>query len=155
MDYQQEINKKEKFVRETFKKIIGVVANIFKDIEESDSEYKNIIETICYILLPLQYLVKHAAFHEEQECRMMYITNLQDDKIICGYKNKWMYVEYSEPMPNHLDKIYLSPGAADYQDFFRVLIDKSGQETKVRLSSNPFRCINQLLRTGLCQSPAH
>ena len=50
-----------------------------------------------------------------------------------------MYVEYEESVLPHIDKIYLSPGAAKDQDFFRILLDQGSGKSKVRISQNPFR----------------
>ena len=112
-------------------------------------EKQKILEAIRFILLPLQYLVKHIAFQEEQECRIMYITHLHDEKICHDWEKQQMYVEYEEPVAKHIDKIYLSPGAAKYQDFFRILLDQkegdgldqkeNDNKSKVRISQNPFR----------------
>ena len=112
-------------------------------------EKQKILEAVRFILLPLQYLVKHIAFQEEQECRIMYITHLHDEKIRHDWEKQWMYVEYEEPVLRHIDKIWLSPGAAKYQDFFRILLDQkeddsldkkeNKNESKVRISQNPFR----------------
>ena len=102
-------------------------------------EKQKILEAIRFILLPLQYLVKHIAFQEEQECRIMYITQFRDEKIHSDREKQWMYVEYEEPVLPHIDKIWLSPGAAKDQDFFRILLDKGENDNKVRISQNPFR----------------
>ena len=133
------------------------VSSILKSIFTEDHLYnkcnkdekQKILETIRFILLPLQYLVKHIAFQEEQECRIMYITHLHDEKIRHDWEKQWMYVEYEEPVLPHIDKIWLSPGAAKYQDFFRILLDQKEDdepdkkedeiESKVRISQNPFR----------------
>ena len=107
---------------------------------ECDKDKKQkILEVIRFILLPLQYLVKHIAFQEEQECRIMYTTHLHDEKIHHDWEKQWMYVEYKEQVLPHIDKIWLSPGAAKYQDFFRILLDKGENDNKVRISQNPFR----------------
>ena len=100
---------------------------------------QKILEAVRFILLPLQYLVKHIAFQEEQECRIMYTTHLHDEKIRYDWEKQWMYVECEEPVLPHIDKIYLSPGSAKYQYFFRILLDRNDKESKVRLSQNPFR----------------
>ena len=123
------------------------VSSILKSIFTEDHLYnkcnkdekQKILETIRFILLPLQYLVKHIAFQEEQECRIMYITHLHDEKIRHDWEKQWMYVEYEESVLPHIDKIWLSPGAAKYQDFFRILLDKEDNDNKVRISQNPFR----------------
>ena len=126
------------------KSISQILNSIFAEKKKSYNKYdkdekQKILEAIQFILLPLQYLVKHIAFQEEQECRIMYTTHLHDEKIRHDWEKQWMYVEYEEPVLPHIDKIYLSPGAAKYQDFFRILLDQDGGKSKVRISQNPFR----------------
>ena len=126
------------------KSISQILNSIFTDKNHSynkcDKDGKQkILEAIRFILLPLQYLVKHIAFQEEQECRIMYITQFRDKKIHSDREKQWMYVEYEEPVLPHIDEVYLSPGAAKYQDHFRILLDRNGKESKVRISQNPFR----------------
>ena len=123
------------------------VSSILKSIFTEDHLYnkcnkdekQKILEAIRFILLPLQYLVKHIAFQKEQECRIMYITQFRDEKIHSDRKEQKMYVEYEEPVLPHIDKIWLSPGAAKDQDFFRILLDQGSGKSKVRISQNPFR----------------
>ena len=126
------------------KSISQVLNLIFTDknhtYNKCDKDKKQkILETVRFILLPLQYLVKHIAFQEEQECRIMYTTHLHDEKIHHDWEKQWMYVEYKEEVRPHIDKIWLSPGAAKYQDFFRILLDKGENDNKVHISQNPFR----------------
>ena len=120
--------------------IPSILQSIFKKAHSYNKRKKQqILETVRFILLPLQYLVKHIAFQEEQECRIMYITHLHDEKIRHDWEKQWMYVEYEEPVLPHIDKIWLSPGAAKDQDFFRILLDQGSGKSKVRISQNPFR----------------
>ena len=130
--------------------VLSMLKSISKELEESNAseeshtysieEKQKILEAVRFILLPLQYLVKHIAFQEEQECRIMYTTHLHDEKIHHDWKTQEMYVEYEEHvLPQHIDKIWLSPGAAKDQDFFRILLDKEDNDDKVRISQNPFR----------------
>ena len=124
------------------KSVSSILKLIFTEPRSYDKEEKQkILEAVRFILLPLQYLVKHIAFQEEQECRIMYITHLHDEKIRHNWEKQQVYVEYEEPALPHIDEIYLSPGAAKYQDFFRILLDQKedGKESKVRISQNPFR----------------
>ena len=144
IEYSKKISKiEESFKDYLFNKndsILEKLKYIFKEYNKYGVEEKQkILEAVRFILLPLQYLVKHIAFQEEQECRIMYITQFRDEKIHSDREKQWMYVEYEEPVLPHIDKIWLSPGAAKYQDFFRILLDRNGQESKVRISQNPFR----------------
>ena len=142
--YQDLILEKEK----NFKKylfddntsILRILEKVFsKDFSYTEEEKQQILKTVRFILLPLQYLVKHIAFQEEQECRIMYITQFRDEKIHSDREKQWMYVEYEEPVLPHIDKIWLSPGAAKDQDFFCILLDQGSGKSKVRISQNPFR----------------
>ena len=142
--YQDLILEKEK----NFKKylfddntsILRILEKVFsKDFSYTEEEKQQILKTVRFILLPLQYLVKHIAFQEEQECRIMYITQFRDEKIHSDREKQWMYVEYEEPVLPHIDKIWLSPGAAKYQAHFRILLDQGSGKSKVRISQNPFR----------------
>lgn len=143
-EYQDLIQEKEECIKKHLfgnnNSILSILKFIFKNPNTySAKEKQKILEAVRFILLPLQYLVKHIAFQEEQECRIMYITQFRDEKIHSDREKQWMYVEYEESVLRHIDKIYLSPGAAKYQDFFRILLDQGSGKSKVRISQNPFR----------------
>ena len=88
------------------------------------------------ILLPLKYLIKHSAFQEEQECRMVYITSLNNEKVKMEF-GKFLYVEYEADVRDHLDKIYIAPSATHYQSYLtKMLCDI---DVKIELSNNPYR----------------
>jgi len=144
IEYSEEISEIEKSFKDSlFNKndsILEKLKSIFKDPNTYGVEEKQkILEAVRFILLPLQYLVKHIAFQEEQECRIMYITQFRDEKIHSDREEQKMYVEYEEPVLPHIDKIWLSPGAAKDQDFFCILLDQGSGKSKVRISQNPFR----------------
>ena len=133
--YQNEINnlaKKAKKYLSTLSKKIKAVA---KDAEN------DVLQTLVFILQPLRYLVKHVAFQEEQECRMVYIIGdlLKDERIRTDWGAKQMYLEYAAPVRNSLDKIYLSPGAEPYADFFKRELPHLAKQGGIRRSQNPFR----------------
>ena len=144
IEYSEKISEIEEYFKDyLFNKndsILEKLKYIFKEYNKYGvKEKQKILEAVRFILLPLQYLVKHIAFQEEQECRIMYITQFRDEKIHSDREKQWMYVEYEEPVLPHIDKIWLSPGAAKDQDFFRILLDKGENDNKVRISQNPFR----------------
>ena len=126
LDYIEEKNSK---VIENLNKI----SRFIKELSFDDAKCKD--EVINFLLLPITFLVKHAAFEDEQECRIIYLTDLKN-KNIKTFDNKFMYLEYEYKINEYLHKIYLSSGAYKYQDFFiRLLNDKQD----VCLSKNPFR----------------
>ena len=130
-------NNKIKSISQILNSIFTEENNLYNKYDKDEKQ--KILKAIRFILLPLQYLVKHIAFQEEQECRIMYITQFRDEKIHSNREEQKMYVEYEEPVLPHIDKIWLSPGAAKDQDFFRILLDKEDNDNKVRISQNPFR----------------
>ena len=86
-----------------------------------------------FILLPLHYLIKNAAYEEEQECRILKLLVPNSQSIKIDLDRKYFYLNYL--MTNHyVQKIYLSTGAAKYEDIFRALSIK-----KISLSRHPFR----------------
>ena len=132
ISYLYNINKKEVEVKDNLNKIREILRVIEGDQYFNESMY----DVINYILLPLKFLVKHAAFEDEQECRMFFITDLFDDRIQSNFNEKSMYLEYEPLVRENIKEIYLSIGAYQYEDFFvRSLRDSS----KVCRSRNPFR----------------
>ena len=87
--YQIDIKEKT----EDFETYVGQLKILYKDlINEKESLGNSNLEFIEFyekllneVLLPLKYLIKHSAFQEEQECRMMYITSLEDVKVEMVY----------------------------------------------------------------------
>jgi len=132
--YQTKINVLTGKVKEDLSTLSEKIQSIATDAEN------NVWETLAFILQPLRYLVKHAAFQEEQECRMVYIGDLlEDERIHTEWENNQMYLEYAEPVRESLDKIYLSPGAEPYADFFKRKLRNLAKEGGIRRSQNPFR----------------
>ena len=132
--YQNEINKLAKKAKKDLSTLSKKIKAVAMDAEN------DVLQTLVFILQPLRYLVKHAAFQEEQECRMVYIGDLpEDEHIHTEWENNQMYLEYAEPVRKSLDKIYLSPGAEPYADFFKRKLPTLAKQGGIRRSKNPFR----------------
>ncbi|MDR3047521.1 MAG: tetratricopeptide repeat protein [Bacteroidales bacterium] len=102
---------------------------IDKTQKEVDIELKRLREQsnrldqtiVCKLLLNLRYLIKHVAFKEEQECRIIQIKKYSDEEIkIEEIKNdennviaKRKYVEYLKANPYNVDVICLGPKIED------------------------------------------
>ena len=135
-NYSKIIERKENGIRDLMEKLVRLIDEIYED----GANAKEFVDRFMRIgLLKLQYLVKHAAYQEEQECRIIYITGWEDKKIRSDLRT--IYVECDGSVVEHLDGIYLSPGAKDAKDHFRVLLRdmKIKREIKIRESRNPFR----------------
>ena len=135
-NYSKIIERKENGIRDLMEKLVRLIDEIYED---GANAKESVNKFIRIGLLKLQYLVKHAAYQEEQECRMIYVTGWKDKKIRSDLRT--IYVECDGSVVEHLDGIYLSPGAKDAKDHFRVLLRdvKIKRKIKIRESRNPFR----------------
>lgn len=131
-------NKEFKYLKKAYKKVIKEKIKIGK----GDQKFLDEIEVLLSeTLLPLKYLIKHSAFQEEQECRMVYITSLDDPKVQMDF-GKFLYVEYEPEVKVHLDKIYIAPAASHYEPYFAKLLcgkNNMGKKIKIEPSNNPYR----------------
>ena len=132
--YRKKIDGLAEEIKTDLAKLAQMVRDVAKDAED------DVLEALAFILQPLRYLVKHAAFQEEQECRMIYIGDLLNDKRIhTDWNARQMYFEYSVSVRDSLNKIYLSPGAEPYADFFKRELPELAKNGSIRRSQNPFR----------------
>ena len=134
VDYQLKIDELSKEIKTKLAELAQMVRDAAEDAED------DVLKILAFILQPLRYLVKHVAFQEEQECRMIYIGNLLNDKRIhTDWNARQMYFEYSVSVRDSLNKIYLSPGAEPYADFFKRSLPELAKNGSIRRSQNPFR----------------
>lgn len=136
--YQEYIDDIQKEVNKQFKEMIVKIEQLFENIEENETK-KEILNILNLILLPFSYLVKHSAYHEEQECRILYCCPFNDHAIIeenfdGDYSSAKLYRKYRAINKDDIARIYLSEGAKGYANVFKRLGIKD-----VRMSSNPFR----------------
>lgn len=97
-------------------KIRAKLEDIQKLIEDlsNNPELKkisNLHELLSLAVLPISCLIKHAAFEDEDECRMIYITHIADDNIVEPQDYQAansLYVEYTH-VEEYIDNIYLGP----------------------------------------------
>lgn len=136
-EYQKIINNKaEKFENE-FLGLKSIYQDIIQDVSHMDSEVQSKVRQLLDdILLSLRYLIKHTAFQEEQECRMIYITSLEDPKVQMSF-GKFLYVDYEPAVKSNLDKVYIAPAATQYQPYLAKLLCDTN--VKIELSNNPYR----------------
>lgn len=138
--YQKEIVKIESEVSQNLKELVEQVKSLNQ--EELSIEEQ---ELLAEILLPLRYLIKHMAFKEEQECRMIYITQMDNPLIQYDEKINRIYIDYEPSVMEHLEKIYLAPKAKGEKMVFEYLctrgqvVRKGKDAVKVKISQNPFR----------------
>ena len=116
-NYLESLNEEAKIntVREKLQKIEEIIHSLKNPEEPKQKEIiekiTNLDQLIALALMPISCLVKHAAFEDEDECRMIYITNIADELIQApkdyAYANS-LFVNYGK-IEDYLEKIYLGP----------------------------------------------
>lgn len=137
-NYQNHIVNIQNKVNQQFQYMIMNILNLFEYIEKYGNETET-LNILSFILLPFSHLVKHSAFHEEQECRIFYCCPFNDMAIMKenfdgDYSSAKLYRKYRAINKDDIARIYLSEGAKGYANVFKRLGIKD-----VRMSSNPFR----------------
>ncbi len=138
--YKFELRSKTKDFGKAFKEL----KKIYKELNKQISNLKNVesdtlidVNTLANeIILPLKYLIKHSAFQEEQECRMVYITSMNAPEVIMDSK-KFLFVNYEASVKENLNKVYIAPAATEYQLYLAWLLRNTN--VKIELSNNPYR----------------
>ena len=130
--YKRDMDKLNNLVRDFIIEIKYLIQVI------NSTENLNEAELIEEILLPLRYLIKHYAFKEEQECRTIYITQWNDEKIQLDPNLKRVYVDYQSILPA-MEKIFLSVGALQHESALQYLGQITTKKFAVKRSHNPFR----------------
>ncbi|CRF35450.1 hypothetical protein BRSU_2663 [Brachyspira suanatina] len=90
----KEDDKKEDMIKYAFAKIFHYTKEIKKQIEGSEI-YKNIKNQLySYLFENIKYIIKHEAFFEEQELRMLVTNDYKSDEISIDNDNKKLYIDY-------------------------------------------------------------
>lgn len=135
INYQNKILEKENKVSTLLGRIKAKIEEVL--VITPENQTKDLKNVLNLILLPIKFLVKHAAFENEQECRICYITSLSDKNIKMDFNKKWLYIEYSEKIKENIKYIYVATGAREHYPYIVRLLN--GKVEKVRISDNPFR----------------
>lgn len=144
-EYKKDIADVQKNVSEEFKIMIGKIEQLFNKGIKGSEENGKLLDMLNLILLPLKYLVKHSAYHEEQECRILYCCPFVDDGVDSDPSSdvlvpQKLYRTYRQIIKNEdVVRIYLSEGAKGSATAFKRLGVKD-----VRMSANPFRMIEKV-----------
>ncbi|MBI0158279.1 MULTISPECIES: lipopolysaccharide assembly protein LapB [unclassified Snodgrassella] len=110
-EYINSLNEPKKIrrIRNHLEKIKGLIAELLDNPELK--KISNLDELLSLAVLPISCLIKHAAFEDEDECRMIYITHIADDNIVepQDYQStNSLYIEYTH-VEEYIDNIYLGP----------------------------------------------
>jgi len=123
-EYKDKMNNLLSELRDDFKHL----KNLSKDLEP------NILKEL---LMFLRYLIKDSSFKEEQECRILVIKHLCNDKeFIINENNQKLYIEYLPAVTKHVKKVYFGPKATGQELFEDIAINKN-LEISCKKSKHP------------------
>jgi len=119
------------------KNINKIINRIKVEMNKLKDQAKNLDPVIVgQLLINLRYLIKHIAFKEEQECRIVKIHHLHNNKIVIRDDYKQIYIEYPPKVPIHIKKIYFGPKATDFE-LFKSMLKNKRLEIECKKSTNP------------------
>jgi len=133
---------RDKKSEEEFREYQTEIDDTLKEVEKRLKKLKKQIKdwklnpTVMYrLLLNLRYLIKNAAFKEEQECRIIQIKKLTDEKVI--EENNRFYVEYEKLSSDNVDKIVFAPNVKDIEKYKLRLAREGYNEVECYQSKAP------------------
>ena len=147
------INKNKKNINKIEDLINCIFHNIINSAKEIDKiENKNLTDEIFSNLFEnIRYIIKHEAFFEEQELRMLITTNYKNENINIEEDKKRLYINYNELFnenENFIKEIILGGKIADKEltsDYIKQIIYNKYKENnkmnkiKVSISQAPLR----------------
>ena len=101
-------------IRELLQQIRNEIINLKEN--KKIQVISNLDQLISLALMPISCLIKHAAFEDEDECRIIYITHIADEKIQAPHdyaSANSLFINYAK-IEEYIDKIYLGPQCQPY-----------------------------------------
>ena len=140
----------EKDINKNYNKYIEEINNLTEDLDKKmrylrklvgELKNKDCKKIVGQLLIHLRYLIKHIAFKEEQECRILEIYLLGHGKISSSDDYKQMYVEYEPEALDCITEVYLGPkttGKELFEDFMKHFVKRDKMKNiSVKESTNP------------------
>ncbi|KLI58932.1 tetratricopeptide repeat protein [Brachyspira hyodysenteriae] len=147
----KEDDKKEDMIKYAFAKIFDYTKEIKKQIEENEI-YKNIKNQLySYLFENIKYIIKHEAFFEEQELRMLVTNDYKSDEILIDNDNKKLYIDYIklfDEKSNYIKEIIIGSKVENNEavaEYIRKVLHSKNTEMnklddiKVSISEAPLR----------------
>ncbi|MDR2127075.1 MAG: tetratricopeptide repeat protein, partial [Prevotellaceae bacterium] len=133
-NYKKDINEKLQAVRDEFEALK-------KYIDNAKTEHNIKDQIVCDLLINLRYLIKHIAFKEEQECRIVKVETLANhDKV--KLEGDKMFIE-TQAIGRFIDKIFFAPNAAGMELFQEKLIYYGSKHITCYQCEHPIRIARQ------------
>ncbi|WIH89606.1 tetratricopeptide repeat protein [Brachyspira pilosicoli] len=153
-DYKSELKEddtKENMIKYAFAKIFHYTKEIKKQIEGNEN-YKNIKNQLySYLFENIKYIIKHEAFFEEQELRMLVTNDYKSDEILIDNDKKKLYIDYMplfDERNNYIKEIIIGSKVENNEavaEYIRKVLHTKNTEMnklddiKVSISEAPLR----------------
>ena len=126
-DYMEGIRAEIKAYREIIDEKVIAVRTLLEKLKEKINAPELNYQVVCNLLLNLRYLVKHVAFKEEQECRIIKIKKPfeADSNDPIDENHERFYVNYL-PITNCVSNVYFGPKASGMELFQSLLTYQKG-----------------------------
>ncbi|MBW5392711.1 tetratricopeptide repeat protein, partial [Brachyspira pilosicoli] len=147
----KEDDKKENMIKYAFAKIFHYTKEIKKQIEGNEN-YKNIKNQLySYLFENIKYIIKHEAFFEEQELRMLVTNDYKSDEILIDNDKKKLYIDYMplfDERNNYIKEIIIGSKVENNEavaEYIRKVLHTKNTEMnklddiKVSISEAPLR----------------
>ncbi|MFD2599200.1 DUF2971 domain-containing protein [Sphingobacterium corticis] len=139
--YLDRINNLKNDVEGALSDLTSQIQILFEEIRSQQNLELEALKIIPLLLIHLRYLVKHSAFKEEQECRIIQVEPLQNNsRIKMTPDNCRMYIDYI-PFHNgnksYLRSIYWGPKTLNFE-LFRDRITQLGMDIECYKNYHPF-----------------
>lgn len=147
----KEDDKKEDLIKYAFAKIFHYTKEIKKQIEGNEN-YKNIKNQLySYLFENIKYIIKHEAFFEEQELRMLVTNDYKSDEILIDNDKKKLYIDYMplfDERTNYIKEIIIGSKVENNEavaEYIRKVLHTKNTEMnklddiKVSISEAPLR----------------
>ncbi|MEI0579394.1 tetratricopeptide repeat protein [Brachyspira pilosicoli] len=145
----KEDDKKEDLIKYAFAKIFYYTKEIKKEV---DKNYKNIKNQLySYLFENIKYIIKHEAFFEEQELRMLVTNDYKSDEILIDNDKKKLYIDYIklfDERTNYIKEIIIGSKVENNEavaEYIRKVLHTKNTEMnklddiKVSISEAPLR----------------
>lgn len=123
------------------KHISNCILEVKENLEDLQLQIKNNpqlnLEIVSELLIHLRYLVKHVAFKEEQECRIIKVERLINNKDVVKLENNSrMYIDYL-PIADNLKSVYFAPKTNGFE-LFKDIVKREGLSVECYKCEHPF-----------------
>lgn len=149
LNYQKYISQKEQDVIKEMRSLVDKINKLYTLILEDNDEKRkeerehSLSDNLPTLLIHLRYLVKHYAFKEEQECRIIKVEKLvNNSNIVVDNSKTRMYIDYlpvcqRREGKNYTTDLFFGPKAEGFE-IFRDRINHSGLFIYSYKSMHPF-----------------